>query len=171
MSTLIPVGQIVNVHGIKGEVKIKPYLNEPSLMASFDSMTDKTGSKVFEISESRIHKDLILARLKGVMDRNTAETLKGVTLYVPKEMLPESGDDEYYYHDLIGLNVMQNGQLYGVVKSVENYGAGDILDIETTTGKIMSFSFTDATFPRVDVAGKTIDFIMPTNVNGDTDED
>ncbi len=171
MSTLIPVGQIVNVHGIKGAVKIKPYLNEPTLMASFGPMTDKTGEKVFEIFESRIHGDVIIAFLKGIADRNTAETLKGTTLYVHKDMLPAGDEDEFYYHDLIGMDVVSNGVLYGKVKSVENYGAGDILEIEKTNGKVMSFAFTDENFPKVDVSAKTIDFIEPGDINGDTDED
>lgn len=171
MSTLIPVGQIVNVHGIKGAVKIKPYLNEPTLMASFGPMTDKTGEKVFEIFQSRIHGDVIIAQLKGVTDRNTAEMLKGTTLYVQKSVLPAGDEDEFYYHDLIGMDVVSNTVLYGKVKSVENYGAGDILEIETKDGKVLSFAFTDENFPHVDLAAKTIEFIRPLDINGDTDED
>lgn len=171
MSTLIPVGQIVNVHGIKGAVKIKPYLNEPTLMASFGPLTDKTGEKVFEIFESRIHKDLIIANLKGISDRNAAEALKGTTLYVHKDVLPQGDDDEFYHHDLIGMDVLSNGAVYGKVKAVENYGAGDILEIEKTNGKVMAFAFTDENFPNVNVAAKTIDFIEPSDINGDTDED
>ncbi len=171
MSNRILIGQIVNVHGIKGAVKIKPYLNDKMTIAKLNPLTDKSGMKSFELFGARVHGDVVIACMKGVTDRNTAETLKGVSLYADRSKLPNAGNDEYYYCDLVGLTVMQKGEIYGTVTAVNNYGAGDILEITLTDGKVMDFSFTEGTFPVVDMENKTIEFIPPHDINGDVDED
>lgn len=171
MSTLVCIGQIVNVHGIKGAVKIKPYLNNPLALCTFGPLTDSKGQRIFDLHSCQIHKEGVIASLKGVTDRTAAEALKGTDLYVARSVMPKEEANEFYYCDLIGMTVLENNQPYGTVKSVENYGAGDILEIKTIVGKTMSFSFTETIFPKVDVQAKTIDILLPLDVNGDTDED
>lgn len=171
MSNRILIGQIVNVHGIKGAVKIKPYLNDKMTIAKLNPLTDKAGMKSFELFGARVHGDVVIASIKGVTDRNKAETLKGVSLYADRSKLPIAENDEYYYCDLVGLTVMQNGKIYGTVTAVNNYGAGDILEITLTDGKMMDFAFTEGTFPQVDMSNKIIEFVPPHDVNGDVDED
>ena len=87
MSKLVCVGQIVNVHGIKGGVKIKPFLTNPMDIALFDGLTDKNGKKVFKLKVQSQNKGLVLCYIEGIKDRTMAEALKGLELYVEREEL------------------------------------------------------------------------------------
>lgn len=167
----IPVGQIVTVHGVKGAVKIKPYLTDGAVMAKLNPLTDQKGVRIFELTGAHKHGEMIIANIKGVSDRTAAETLRGVTLYADRNKLPAINENEFYYCDLVGLAVVQGAKEFGKVAAVNNYGAGDILEIKTTDGKMMDFVFTDAVFPRVDMQNKTIEIVLPRDVNGDVDED
>lgn len=171
MSNRILIGQIVNVHGIKGAVKIKPYLNDKMTIVKLNPLTDKSGKRSFELFAARVHGDVVIASIKGVTDRNAAETLRNVWLYADRSQLPTANHDEYYYCDLIGLTVLKNTEVFGTVTAVNNYGAGDILEITLTDGKVMDFAFTEEIFPQMDLQNQTIEFIPPYDVNGDVDED
>ena len=170
MSNKILVGQIVNVHGIKGAVKIKPFLNNPAQIGKLNPLVDDNGT-IYELYATRVHGDMIIAGVKNVKDRNMAETLRGKRLYADKNKLPAANTDEYYYHDLIDLKVLQNNEVIGTVSAVNNYGASDILEITLLNGKVMDFAFTSETFPVVDMQNKTICLNAPHDINGDTDED
>lgn len=170
MSNKILVGQIVNVHGIKGAVKIKPFLNNPAQIGKLGPLADDNGT-IYELYGARIHGETVIAGVKNVNDRNTAETLRGKRLYADKNKLPVAENDEYYYHDLVGLSVLQMGEEVGTVTAVNNYGASDILEITLKNGKVMDFAFTSETFPSVDMQNKTICLVSPHDINGDTDED
>ena len=154
------ISQIVNVHGIKGMVKIRPNLKNPMDIGRFGALTDKDGHQSFEVISQSPKGDFVLASLKGITDRTMAEKLKGLSLYIDRTQLPTQ-DDGFYYCDLIGMTVLENGQKFGTVTSVQNFGAGDILDIKTTKGRTFSFGFSKATFPRVDVMNKQIDIVIP----------
>ena len=154
------IGQIVNVHGIKGAVKIRPYLKNPTDIGRFGQLTDETGHQSFEVSVQSRKGDFVLASLKGITDRTAAERLKGLNLYVSRDQLP-APTDGYYYCDLIGMTVLENGKPFGTVQSVQNYGAGDILDVKTLKGRTFAFDFSKATFPRVDVASREMDIVLP----------
>ena len=103
-------------------------------------------------------KDMLVARLKGVADRNAAEALKNLRLYVPRERLPAPADDEFYHADLVGLAATTaDGAPFGIVKAVHNFGAGDLLEIEPADGEAtVMLPFTEATVPAVDIAGGRI---------------
>lgn len=170
MSNKILVGQIVNVHGIKGAVKIKPFLNNPAQIGKLNPFVDDNGT-IYELYGTRVHGETIIAGVKNVNNRNTAETLRGKRLYADKSKLPAANTDEYYYHDLVGLDVLQNDDKIGSVTAVNNYGASDILEITLLNGKVMDFAFTSDNFPVVDMQNKTICLNAPHDINGDTDED
>lgn len=161
MSQKVCVGQIVNVHGIKGMVKVRPYLSQPMDIGRLGVLTDTDGRRTFEIKAVSRKGDFVLASVKGVQDRTQAEMLKGISLYVDRQQLPRQESGAFYYCDLIGMQVLENGQLYGTVEAVQNFGAGDILDVKTKQGRIFSFDFSKATFPRVDVAAREMDIIVP----------
>ncbi len=171
MSHLVCVGQIVNVHGIKGAVKIKPFLTNPMDLSVLGPFTDKQEKQLFEIHVLNSHKDLLLATVKGISDRTSAERLKGVNLYIPKSRLPQKETDEFYYFDLIGLKVMEGSRDFGVVKAVENFGAGDILEIQLKNGKVLPFDFSQATFPVVDIEKGTIEIVVPDGMKEVVHED
>lgn len=127
---MVLVGHISGAHGIKGEVKLRSFTEDPQAIAAYSPLETAKGGKV-EIARLRPQKDVFIAILKGVADRNAAEALKGTDLYVPRERLPEPEDGEVYIHDLIGLPVkLPDGAHLGEIVGVENYGASDLIDVK-----------------------------------------
>ena len=151
MSQLVCIGQIINVHGVKGAVKIKSYLSNPMDIGTFESVTDQKQKRFFKIKALNQKQGIVLARIQGIETREDAETLKGTSLYIERAQLPKEKADEYYYCDLIGLTVYHGGKVFGKVLSVENFGAGDIINIQLSNGKVFPFDFSNATFPVVSV--------------------
>jgi 16S rRNA processing protein RimM len=95
-------------------------------------------------------------------DRNAAEALRGQSLYVPRDRLPATGEDEYYHEDLVGLAATAaDGRELGKVVAVLNYGAGDILEIATGDGGSELVPFTRAAVPTVDLAARTVEVVLP----------
>lgn len=154
------IGQIVNVQGLKGMVKIRAFLTNPMDIGRFGMLTDKDGQKVFDVKPQSRKSDFVFAFIKGITDRTMAEKLKGLYLYIERNQLPEDKNG-FYYCDLVGMTVLENGQKFGVVENVQNYGAGDILEIKTMKGRTFSFDFSKATFPRVDIPAREIDIVVP----------
>src|SRR6478736_2879660 len=132
MSDLILLGVIGAPHGIRGEVRIKAFTGDPLAIAEYGPLTDGKG-RSFEIADIRPAKEVVVARLKGVTTREAAEALNGVELFVARDKLSAGEDeDEFLQADLIGCSVVgPDGAIFGTVTTVENYGAGDLLDIET----------------------------------------
>jgi 16S rRNA processing protein RimM len=162
---MVLMGAIIGAHGIKGEVKVKSFAGTPAAIASYGALTDAKG-RAFDLSlvgKATAGKDTLIARIKGVADRNAAEALKGVELFVARERLPKVQDEEeFYLADLIGLDVVdQHGQAHGRVAAVENYGAGDVLSIEGGPKGAFDIAFTHALVPVVDVAAKRIGLDLP----------
>lgn len=171
MLSRVCIGQIVGVHGIKGVVKIKPRLVDAGMLHTLKPITDKTGTRTFDILVKGNKNDILLCQLKGINDRTTAETLKGCELFVPRSSLPAEAENEFYYCDLIGLTVLQDGQPFGVVSAVNNYGAGDILDIQKLNGETISLIFIAQNFPTIDLQNGIIEVVLPHGLKGDKDED
>ena len=147
------IAQIGAAHGVRGEVRLKPFTEDPLAVAANGALQTEDGGRV-EIEAVRPAKDMLVARLKGVSDRNAAEALRNVRLYVAREKLPPPEDDEFYYADLVGLMAVRaDGEALGTVKAVHNFGAGDLLEIEPVAGgATMMLPFTETTVPSVDVA-------------------
>ncbi|MGB8313575.1 MAG: ribosome maturation factor RimM [Aestuariivirga sp.] len=123
------VGVIVGAHGIRGEVKLKSFTSDPSSVGRYGPLHSSSG-QVFEIAKLKPARDHFIASLKGVADRNAAEALKGIELFVAREKLPKLKDRETYAHDLIGLDVvLENGNPLGKLVAMPNYGAGDLLEV------------------------------------------
>lgn len=128
-SDQVLVGVIVGAHGIKGEVKLKSFTSEPSNLGRYGPLRASTG-QVFEIARLKPTRDGFIAGLKGVVDRNAAEALRGVELFVTREKLPKLKEREAYAHDLIGLEVvLGDGRRLGKLVAMPNYGAGDLLEV------------------------------------------
>jgi len=153
-SKRILLGVITNAHGIKGDVTIKPFGQDLNALTDYGPLTDKSGKQTFTVLSLRhSKKDLYVARIKELEDRNMAESAKTTELYIELSKLPEPDEDEFYYHDLIDLTVrLPTGELYGTVKAVENFGAGDIIEIlPQNSQKTMYFSFTKEIVPSVNI--------------------
>ena len=164
----ILLGRIAGAHGIRGEVLIHAFTEPPENVAAYGPLIDKAGARTFEVEIVHVTTKGVVARLKGVADRNAAEALKGVALYVERDRLPPAVEGEYYHADLIGLAVVDgDGQRIGEVVAVQNYGAGDLLEIRLADARQTELiPFTDAHVPEVDVAAKRVVVFMPT-VSGD----
>ena len=127
---MVLVGHISGAHGIKGEVKLKSFTADPEAIATYGPLHTAAGGRI-EILRLRAQKDGFIAALKGVGDRNAAEALKSSELFVARDALPDLGEGEVYLADLVGLPVlMKDGTRLGEVIGIENYGAGDLIDVK-----------------------------------------
>jgi 16S rRNA processing protein RimM len=150
----ICVAQIGAAHGIRGEVRLKSFTEDPMAITAYGPLESEDGAQRFEIEELRPAKDHFVARLFGVEGRDAAERLTNVKLYVPRDRLPPVQDAETYYHaDLIGLAaVTPDGAALGTVTAILNFGAGDVIEIKPASGEPLMVPFNDASVPAVDVA-------------------
>jgi 16S rRNA processing protein RimM len=155
----ICVAQIGAPHGVRGEVKLWPFTQDPESVRDYGPLETEDGATRFEIEALRPAKDHLVVRLKGVNDRNAAERLTNTKLFVARERLPETqADDEFYHADLIGLAVVDStGNALGSVAAIHNFGAGDLVEVKPTQGnKTVLLPFMEATVPVVDIAGRRI---------------
>lgn len=135
LDNLIAVGIITNVHGIKGMVKVKSFTDNADQLFEYEPLFDKDGN-VIEINKQGIAKELYLASVKGVTDRNQAELLKGTELFINQNQLPELEQGEYYNCNIIGLDVMdKHNNKIGTVIDMHNYGGGDLVDVKFNDSK------------------------------------
>ncbi|TMJ01933.1 MAG: ribosome maturation factor RimM [Alphaproteobacteria bacterium] len=158
MKDRVCIAQIGAAHGVRGEVRLKAFTEDPLSVARYGALETEDGKRLVEIEAVRPAKDMLVARLKGISDRDAAARLTNVRLYVAREKLPKAADDEFYHADLIGLAaVTSSGEALGTVKALHNFGAGDLLEIEPVTGgATLMLPFTEVTVPTVDIAGRKI---------------
>ena len=163
-SRLILLGRIGAAHGIKGDVSIKTFTGAPEAIGSYGPLTDKAGIAAFKVKVVRVTpKGGIIARIQGVGDRNAAEALNGTDLYVERARLPKAKEGEYYHADLLGLKaVTPEGVEFGAIVAVENFGAGDLLEIRLNgVAQTEYVPFTNACVPEIDLANGRATVIMP----------
>ncbi|TWB21413.1 16S rRNA processing protein RimM [Nitrospirillum amazonense] len=153
-ATRICVGQFVGSHGVRGRVKVKSYTAVPESLFAYGQLTDESGARAFALTMTGMGKDHFLAELQGVRDRDAADALKGTRLYINRDQLPATDDeDEFYHADLIGLvATTADGEPFGEIKAIYDFGGGDMLEIaHAASGKMVSLPFTRAAVPVVDV--------------------
>ena len=164
---LLLMGVIVGVHGIRGEVKIKTFSQTPEAIAAYGALQSKSGAEKFKIKRHRVAKGVLVAKLIGVNDRNAAEALRGTELYLPRAKLPELSDGEEFYHaDLVGLRAEQpDGTLLGTVVALQNFGGGDMVEIQPAGGGETEFvPFTHEVVPEVNVDEGRIVVVRPEEI-------
>lgn len=166
MTDRICVAQIGGAHGIRGEVKLKSFTADPMAVRDYGPLISEDGSASFEIEALRPAKGHLVARFRGVGDRDAAERLTHLRLFVPRERLPPPADDEFYHVDLIGLAaVTADGTEVGTVVAIHDFGAGDILELRPRTGGAsVMVPFTAAYVPKVDVASGRIVVAPPQEI-------
>lgn len=152
-SPRIHVGTIVGVHGVRGCVKIKSFTADPQDLTRYGLMTDAMGNQTFTLEHKHANKDVLVMAIEGITTREAAEALKGMQLYVSRDVLPEPDADEFYHADLIDLEVIdQKGHFLGRVREVHDFGAGDFLVIyDREGGKEYTISFTKEAVPTVSI--------------------
>jgi 16S rRNA processing protein RimM len=129
-SDRVLVGVIRGAHGIRGEVKLLSFTADPLAIKNYKPLETASGEQL-EITKLRPEKDGFIASLKGVVDRNKSETLRGVELFVARDKLPVPDEDEVYLVDLENADVfLVSGEKLGTVIGFENYGAGELMDVD-----------------------------------------
>lgn len=143
------VGYITSVHGIKGEVKVKSLASN---LFGFSNLYKSDGSLITLNLRSSAN-NIYICSIEGVKDRNSAENYKNTELFALRSDFPEIEEGEFYVSDLIGLDVVNiNDNIkIGIVKSVDNFGAGDICEIKFLDSNQEFFPFNNEVFPKVDI--------------------
>jgi 16S rRNA processing protein RimM len=152
------VGIISGAHGVRGAVRIKSFTAEPRDVAQYGPLADQSGARQFKLLLAGAVKGVLIATIDGITDRNKAEALRGLRLYLPRAALPAPSEDEYYHADLIGLTAaLASGEMIGRVRAVHDFGAGDMLEVEREVGQPIMVPFTRAVVPVVDLdAGRLV---------------
>lgn len=151
---LILVGRVAGAFGVRGEVRISAYTEDALALVRYRTLLRQDGSHALTITQGRPAKGGLVASVKEVASKEEADALRGLRLYVPREALPEPDEDEFYLADLIGMAVqrVETREVLGRVKSVQNFGAGDILEVEPLGGGATWYlPFTREAAPEVDV--------------------
>jgi 16S rRNA processing protein RimM len=152
------VGIVVGAHGVRGAVRIKSFTAEPTDVARYGPLEDEGGRQHFTLRLAGTGKGVVIGWLAGVADRDHAEAMRGLRLYLPRAALPPTGEEEFYHADLIGLEaVLGDGTPIGQVRAVHDFGAGDTLEIARPEGPPAMVPFTRAVVPIVDLdAGRLV---------------
>ena len=156
---LICVGAIAGAFGVQGEVRLKSFTADPRAIEDYAPLTNESGDQSFDLHLTGEIKNGFTARLSGIRSKEQADAFKGTRLYAPRERLPSLPDDEYYHADLIGLPVFDAGGVQiGTIKSVQNHGASDILELSVPgRSETALLPFTMEAVPLVDLsAGRII---------------
>jgi 16S rRNA processing protein RimM len=153
------VGQIGAPHGVRGEVRLRSFTAEPEAIAGYGPLETEDG-RILEIESLRPVKDHFVVALSGIGDRDAAERLTNLKLFVPRERLPQILEaDEFYHADLIGLAVIDRaGEKLGTVVAIHNFGAGDLIEVRAAGGGDTELvPFDESNVPSIDItAGKIV---------------
>lgn len=158
----ILVGKFGAPHGVRGEIRLKSHTDDPEAIAGYRSLSTGAGMPV-EIVSLRPQGAMLVAKLKGCDNREAAEALNGVELYIDRTELPDTVDeDEFYLADLIGLDARApDGESIGKVIAVENFGAGDIIEIKPAKGAAFMVAFTRDSVPEIDIDAGYLVLVRP----------
>jgi 16S rRNA processing protein RimM len=145
----ILVGKIVAPQGIRGEVRVQTFTDTPVDFKKLKIKSMRFNDDDFKFVRTVPNSNVIIAKISGIDDRNAAETLRGTELFIERSALPDLKENEFYQADLIGFDVVRNGTKIGVVDCFQNYGAGDIIELDN--GDMVSFIGAE-----VDMQNKTV---------------
>lgn len=138
----ICIAKIRTAHGVRGLVKVDCFLEDPSELSSYNPLMTADGKEITLTLKNSI-KDHFIAEIKGITDRNDAEKFRNIELFTNRENLPEA-EEGFYYEDLVGLEVRnKQDTVIGKILAVENFGAGDLIQIQPLTGKSFYLPFSE----------------------------
>jgi 16S rRNA processing protein RimM len=163
----IRVARIGAAHGIRGEVKLWSFTEDPLAVANYGPLETEDGARRFEIEAARPTKNFLVARIVGVSDRDAAEKLRNTDLFVPRDRLPPIEEADTFYHAyLIGLAAVSGaGGTLGTVSAIHNFGAGDLIEIAPAAGgEPLLLPFTEATVPTIDLKAGRIVVVPPAEI-------
>lgn len=172
---LIVVGQIAGAFGVKGEVRVRSFTDDPEACFAYGPLMDERGEVVLTPLRHRSLNDLFGVTAKEQRQREDWEAMRGTLLHAARDALPEAEDGEVYVADLIGLRVIHaDGRDLGVVKAVQNFGAGELVEIRPPKGPTYLLPFTEDVFPEIDLAAGVLtaapdDVLLPDSFRAEPD--
>ncbi len=164
---LIQVGRVAGAFGVRGEVRITSFTADPAALLDYRDLKREDGAPALTLLAGRPAKGGVVARAKEIETREQAEALRGLKLFIPRSALPETEDeDEFYVTDLIGLAVeTPEGEPLGAIRSVQDFGAGDLLEILPPEGGATWYlPFTKEAVPEVRLADRKVIGVRPQEV-------
>ena len=159
MTDRIIVGAIGGAFGVQGEVRLKSFCTDPQAIADYTPLYTEDGRAFAQLVLTGQLKNGFTARIDGVVTKEDADALRNMNLYADRNLMPSLPDDEYYYADLIGVQVVDTGgTMLGTVKNVMDHGAGDLLEVAIPNqSETILLPFTQAAVPTVDLtAGRIV---------------
>ena len=154
---LIVVGVLKGAHGVRGDVRVKSFTADPEAVFDFGPLLDEAGKVILTPKSARPGKDHFIVRPKEQKQKEEWDALRGTLLHVPRASLPAADEDEFYIEDLVGLDVFTGGsERAGRIRAVQDFGAGDLLDIDLVGGGSVFVPFTLADVPVVDIAARRV---------------
>ena len=164
-SDLIQVGRVAGAFGVRGEVRITSFTAEPAALLDYKTLLREDGSPGLTLSAGRVAKGSVVARAAEVATREQAEALRGLKLFIARADLPPPDEDEFYVTDLIGLAVVTAaGEPLGRVKSIQDFGAGDLLEVQPAGGASWYLPFTRKAVPEVRIADGVVVGVRPEEI-------
>lgn len=164
------IGKITGAHGIKGEVKVISLAADAGLLFRSEGVfTSENGDKILKLKARVENKtDMFIARVEGITDRNQSELLRGTPLYISRDDLPEEDDDEFYLSDLAGMEArLPDGSVLGVVQSVQNFGASDLVDVLRPDGKTQYYPLAEPFLVEINIEEKFVVIDVPEILGND----
>jgi len=163
---LILVGRVAGAFGVRGEVRIASFTAEPLALVDYKTLLREDGTPALTLTGGRAAKGGVVVRASEIETREQAEAVRGLRLYIPRAVLPEpQGEDEFYVADLIGMDVVTlEGDLLGKVRSVRDFGAGDLLEVAPVAGESWWLPFTKDAVPEVQMDAGRIVAVRPDEV-------
>ncbi|MGX1100645.1 ribosome maturation factor RimM [Amorphus sp. MBR-141] len=167
----VVLAEIGAAHGVRGAAKLRLFAEDPASLTDCGPLVLSDG-RTLQVTGLETAGGKVVARFEGVPDRTAVETLRGETLWLPRDRLPAIDEDDTFYHvDLLGLAVVAaDGETLGTVKTVQDFGAGDLIEIDRPGAASFFLPFTEACVPQVDIAGGRLVVAIPPGLLGGDDK-
>jgi 16S rRNA processing protein RimM len=168
-SNLILVARVAGAFGVRGEVRLTAFTQDPLSLLDYGALRRADGALGLTLVSGRAAKGGLVARVREISTPEQADALRGLELFVSRDLFPEPEDDEFYLADLIGLRVVDGEAApIGRVKAVQNFGAGDLLEIDPASGgPSWWLAFTRETVPEIRIADGYLVVVRPPEIEGE----
>lgn len=169
----ILIARIGAAHGVRGEVRVKPFGDDPLSFCDYGPLETADGKRRLVVKSARLQKAMVVTRFEGIDDRNAAEALNGLDLYIPRDALPELDDeDEFYHTDLLGLEaVSPDGETLGKIVALPDFGAGTLVEIRPEGAASFYVPFTREAVPEIDLAAGKVTIVVPESTDAEPQDD
>ena len=167
----IVVAQFMRPHGVRGDLKFRSFTENPKDFLSYGELSDEAGERIFEVKLKSIDagRGEGIVSVAGIDGRDQAAALTNQHLYAARDRLPKADADEYYYEDLLGMQlVTEQGEVLGEVIAMHDFGAGDVMEILGQQGKKEMLSFNEQTVINVSVEENRVIYQLLDSLNSET---